>query len=680
MRTLRFLVLIAAIFAVYAAQYLFNQSTLDFLRVQWVSDNLPFLWNLPQWAPLDRQSLGLYLAGIGALLFGLVVYAWPGSRAEATPSASGRGSRLAAPGWILVAIGLVGGAVLLAFFQQNTLQNNREPAWTHYLWVAAIGLFALGSWLLDNRAAPAEGQPNPEQSWRVFLVILVIGGLLLGWQLDSAPLRIDGDEASHGLQALSILSGQETGIFGPGWANIPLLAYYPAALGMTFSGDWLLGNRLAGLYAGLLTLLGVWLLGCELFRCAPEQTTGLDDGRVPALLAAAFVGIGYTFVHFGRQPQYLEPVAWGVLGLWALHRGVRTGSRPSLALAGLLLGLTGALYYSGRIFGLIALLWWFYLLLARRRWLSSVGWQGFGLWAGGVFLFLAPFAGIWLQNPSAFYLRLQEVSIFNPAGLAHIQSVFGVDGIGPVLLENARRTALTFWIFGDKSTQFGWQTPMLDSLTAPLLLLGIGYLLLSLDRMQSWMLLTWLAGVVILGGVLVINSPYWPRLLPALPAAALICALAVDRMRVTLTKSVSPWLGQFSLLVVMGLLVLAGSQNWVAWYADKTVYGDAESFAGRAIRSLPPERTAVLIDTDSELRAEWGERTVEFLAGGPYAGKRATIHPEDWPANLPPQSSVILQPDDQPLAAELQARYPGGVFLLQRNRAGNPVVFVYQLP
>lgn len=671
---LRFVALIVALLAVYAAQYLFDQSSLEFLRSPWFSTNLPFLGDFPHWPPADRQTFGLYLAGIGALLFGLVTYSWSSAN-ELPGNAPSPSHRFSGIGPLLAVVGLLGGAALLVYFWQN----QAEPAWTHYLWMLALAVYVLGIWLADGNHPSPDTDSAPEQSWPVFLLILAIVGLLLGWQLATVPVRVDGDPASHGLQALQIAAGLEERIFASGWANIPLIAYYPAALGITLSGDWLFGNRLAGLYAGLLTILGVWLLGCELFRRAPTHDTG-DDGRIPALLAAAFTGVGYTFVHFGRMPQYLEPVAWGVLGLWALQRGVRTHSFPSLALSGLLLGLTGTLYYSGRVFGVIALLWWLWFVLARRDGLQRLGWAGFSAWAGGVFAFLSPFLGVWLRSPGDFTTRLQEVSIFNPNAIVHMESVFGVQGINAVLLENVRRAFLTFWLYGDKSTHFGWPGPLLDSLIGPFLLLGVGYLLLNLDRVHNWQLLSWLAVVVLLGGVLTVNTPFWPRLLPALPVAGLICALAVDRARSTLVESGAVWLGQFSLFVVMGLLVLAGAHNWVAWYEVQTVYGDPESYAGRAIRSLPAQRTAVLIDTGDDRRAQWRDRTVQFLAGGPYAGKGITIHSENWPASLPDQSSVILQPDDQALAAELQSRYPGGVFLLQRNRTGNPVLFVYQLP
>jgi hypothetical protein len=162
--------------------------------------------------------------------------------------------------------------------------------------------------------------------------------------------------------------------------------------------------------------------------------------------------------------------------------------------------------------------------------------------------------------------------------------------------------------------------------------------------------------------------------------AGILCALAVDRARAALMENGAAWLGQFSLAVILGLLVLAGANNWIAWYETQTVYGDPESYAGRAIRSLPDDRIPVLIGTDDDRRAEWSDRTVQYLAGGPYAPENITIDINNWPASLPAQSSVILQPDDQALAAELQSRYPGGVFLLQRNRTGDPILFVYQLP
>ena len=100
-------------------------------------------------------------------------------------------------------IAVLAAATLLVYFQQN----ESEPDWTHYLWVAAIGVYGLGCWLADRKAAPISSGSAPERSWPTFLLILLIGGLLLGWQLTTVPVRVDGAEASHGLQALQIAAG-----------------------------------------------------------------------------------------------------------------------------------------------------------------------------------------------------------------------------------------------------------------------------------------------------------------------------------------------------------------------------------------------------------------------------------------------------------------------------------------
>ena len=43
-----------------------------------------------------------------------------------------------------------------------------------------------------------------------------------------------------------------------------------------------------------------------------------------------------VLLHYSRIPEYLEPVGWGTLGLWAFLRGLRTRDAFALAASGLL--------------------------------------------------------------------------------------------------------------------------------------------------------------------------------------------------------------------------------------------------------------------------------------------------------------------------------------------------------
>jgi hypothetical protein len=577
--------------------------------------------------------------------------------------------RSARIGGALLALAVLIGVALVLF----TLNSANEPLSLQLIWVISLLSVLLGGWWLTSghqriEPEPSATQVRPEQSWPGFLLILAAAAFLYSWQLNLLPVRVDAEIASHGLQAMRILSGEESRVFTPGWANLPLLAAYPAALGMLISGDWLVGSRLAGVFAGLLTLLGVWLLACELFRRQPRfDANGLplhDDGRHAALLATVFTGIGYTFVHFSRLPLYMEPVAWGTLSLWALARGMRTNDWFALGLSGLLLGLTFLLYESGWIFPIVALIWLIGYLWARTHWFrpgdDGIGWVGISVWLAGIFVFLAPALGGWLREPALFTQRIEAISFVN-------------------VWANLQRTLLTFNVYGDSSRIFGHDGAMLDPLIAPLLLLGIGVILLNLDRLLSWQLFVWLGGAILLGGMVTVDAPFWPRLLPALPAVGLIIALAVDRWRATLLGIGGPWLQHVGMVAVVGFLTLAVAQNWIGYYERYTVGAEPAVYVGRVLRTLAPEEVPFLVV--GEGRPTWRDRVIEYLGATRYrALPQGELYVDDLPAALPPHSIILLFPEDQVLAATLQMRYPGGVYRVQRDRLGNPTLVIYELP
>ncbi|MBX3001609.1 MAG: hypothetical protein KF893_24010 [Caldilineaceae bacterium] len=665
MKFLRFIILLLAILTAYFAQILFQSPNLLQTAPVWLFDLAPFR-SLLFWSPDNLQRLALLLAAAGAVLYGLLVQPLPANLERRVGLVGARSARI---GGTLLLLAVAIGAGLLLF----TRNSPGEPLSLHLFWAISLLSVLLGGWWLTSVAPPAASEPasnfiQPERGWPYFLLILGVAALLYSWQLNLLPIRVDAEIANHGLQAMRILSGEESRIFAPGWANLPLLAYYPAALGMLVSGDWLVGARLAGVFAGLLTLLGVWLLACELFRRSPiSDAYGFllqDNGRHAALLAVVFTGIGYTFVHFSRLPHFMEPVAWGTLSLWALARGLRANDRLALGLSGLLLGMTLLLYESGLIFPIVALMWLLGYLWARSHWFrpadGGVSWAGIAVWLAGIFVFLAPTLGFWLRQPALLAGRIETISFFN-------------------FWENVRRTALTFNVFGDTSAFFGFGGAMLDPLVAPLLILGVGVILLNLDRLLSWQLLAWLVGVILLGGALMVEAPFWPRLLPALPAIGLIIALAVDRWRATLLTIGGPWLKHLGTVALAGLLLLAGVESWVQYYEANTVGAEPATYVGRALRVLAAEEVPFLVVGDG--RPAWNEPVIEYLGATRYRPLlQGELQIDDLPTTLPPHSVILLFPEDQVLATTLQIRYPGGIYRVQRDRLGNPTLVIYELP
>ncbi len=685
MRWLRFLALCGAIALVYLARALFLG-----LDPQSLAEQIPPWLRGPQvdallgllqgWSPEELRDLAWAAAGVGSLLFGMVAVPWPRHTAEPfEPPLRGAGA----------AWPLMGSALLLALGLAGYLWlRPEEPLWLSFLWGGGIFLFLGGAAALGTPRSVGDSRemPRPEAGWPLLLAMLLVAVGLLGWHLERLPFRVDGDPASHGLQALAIVSGQEPRLFAPGWANIPLLAYYPAAWGIRLVPDWLVGNRLAGVYAGLLTLVATWLLAGEIFRRRPQwnvQGVMEGDGRAVALMAVAFTGIGYTFIHFGRLPQYLEPVAWGTLALWALHRGLRTRDPLALGLGGVLTGLGMALYYSGRVYLVIGLLWWLWIGLLRPGWirrrLGGLGWTAPAVWVGGLLVFLGPLLGQWIREPQSFLQRMQEVWLFGRESQAHMSGVYGVEGALALFLESLKRAAFTFNFYPDTSTHFGWRGPMLDDLTGPLLLLGLGLVVLNLDRLQSWLLLSGFLATVVLGGGVTINAPFWPRLLPALPLAGMLTALAVDRIRRTLVESMGAWVDATFTSVLIGFLVLAGLRNFVDYADQYSVFTDNSTSLGRALRQMHPEQTAWVLTPESG-PPPWDERVVDFLTGTPYTQRSwRRVTPETLPDRLPPDVVILVLPEHQGFLADLQSRYPGGEIRYLRTRRGDPYIYLYAL-
>lgn len=706
MKVLRFLLILAVVLLAYLGQYLFGNDLRQAIPFQSSIDALPgvsALLTLPA-DQLTNWAAGLLLAA--GLLFGLVATSLPrparsaarsprellntsnkSSNKSSAGDVPGRSSAQAGP--VMVGIGL-----LCGLFNLLWLAGKQEESWLVLaVWVIGIGAVVAGGWQLSRSAGEgspgAETDVSPESGWPVLLLILVAVLAVGLWRLADLPVEVDGDTASHGLQVLAMLSGQEPRLFAPGWAKLPLLTFVPSALTMMFTGELLFGVRLASVFAGLMTVLGTWLLGCEILRRPPRfgpmGEVIEDDGRWGALMAAGVVAGSITLLHYSRIPEYLDPVGWGVLGLWAFLRGFRTRNPLALAVSGLLIGVAGSVYFSGRIFLPVILVWIVGILLIRREWLRvsapGTGGQGLWVWSAGFLAALGPVAGYWVQDPSNYLERVRAVSIFTPPAFEHLKSVFGVETQFEVFLASLRQALFTFNTFADKSPHFGYEGAMLNELIGPILALGIGYALVRLFRLPGWLLLSWFGGVVLGGGALTVDAPTWTRMLPVLPALGLLVALGLDRLRVSLVDNGGRFLDQVTLLAVVGLVLVAGAQNFRDYVGTMGYQADQNSYIGRAAAERAPDRPIWVYAGDAPNNGRWGDRVPEFLSGRSFNGRQGQdIGPGQWQELLTPGSTIMFHGADRAVVEQVMGAYPGGALQVWRNREAVPVFYTYTLP
>lgn len=543
--------------------------------------------------------------------------------------------------WLLVALALT---LAVAAFVQVLVAH--ETAVTRWLWAVSMVL------LMVSQVRRPTGRPD-WRAWLPLLIILVAAAWMRLFRLGEIPDQFHGDIASWGLAARDYLAGRQSNLFAVSWAEIPALIFWQTSLAMRAFGDNLFGLAMHSVIHGLLSILGVYLLANELF-----------DRRV-GLLAAALLAISYVHIHFSRIPGSIAPLTTATFTFYFLARGLRSGRRLAFVLAGITLGLGLQDYFNVRIVPVLLV-----VFLAWIAWRQPDVWrrQRAGLvWLGlGFFVASGPFLAFALRAPAQFMGRGNVVTLFNPAVMTHLQGKYGLDTTLGVWLENTRRTALMFSVFGDTSGHSPLRAPFADMATAALLVVGLAMAVRWIGQPRFALLAAWLASVMFLGGVVTNDPPFWPHLTILLIPMAALAATAIDRT----WQAVADGFGDIgdriaAILVVSGLIYL-GLGNFVLYVEQARHTATPLVHAARFIAQTEPQTRILLVpdpwrSRERELDFMRGERVVteseadELLAADPATLSGAVI---------------ILTPNHADLLAALRARLPAAQVRTHRTGAG----------
>ncbi len=625
----------------------------------------PGLARFAGWLPEDLFNLALWLTGGAALLFGVTTSPWRGC-----PEDAGGGSSAPMAGyavWLLAAgAALAVAAVGLARFAGGW------PADIAGLTSVALVLAAGFAWDRAAEGPPAVRETRLPGRGRLWAAGVLIGAaLLFTWRPLDIPTAVDNATVQI---ITAARGGWADGLFAPTQIGLPAVVFGPAAVGERVTGDPLLGARLVAAFFGVAAVAATWALARELFRRAPAATAEgevlEDDGGWMALVAALLFATLLPTFYFARVPLMLGPVALGLMAGWALLRGLRREAPGLLAVSGVLAGLA-ALHPAGLVLLAAQALWWAGAALLQPAWVRSeqggAGGAGFALWAAGAMAALAPLLGRWLATPGAWTAYLSA-----PAALD------GAAGVQEGLGRAAIRSLLGLVATADHSAAFGFAPPLLGVVVAPLFALGIGAILLNLDHLTGWAQATWLGVGLIVAGGLAPQTPFAPLLAPLLPAAALIVAFALDRLRLALLESVGPWLEQATYAAVLGLIVWSGSAAWFEYVASAQSGVDVSSGAAHVVRSTPADRPVVLVSSPFERELEWESGPLSLYSRGAGA-VRLAYSADALPEELPAGARLVAPPSDAALE-QVRLRYPSAAAHVERDLHANPVVYVFDLP
>lgn len=616
---------------------------------------------LAQWlartgiAPARHFHLGWLLLVAGAIVFAVAWRRLDPDRSDSPRTADrepGDGNLDAAPAAnepnrLSRALGAA--AVVLSVLNVSDWSRHGETLRTRIVWGLSVVLLISALAALRERGhLPSRPGDLPRLAASLLLVLIAGVAFFLRFVgLTEVPLDVHGDFTSIGLGASDILHGRVPGLFATGWAGLPTAAYLPSALTMRLFGETLFGMNMSAVLAGTAAVVGIYCLASLLFS------------RSIGLLAAAVSAVGYTDIHFSRVSAYMDPVPWMVFGIYFLVRGLRSGRLLDFGLSGALLAVGFEMYFSGRLVVLVLIAFLAYLGLLHRATLRS-RWKG---------LLILVLAGVVVTGPmlvyhwrhfDAFMSRTREVDMFAPENMKHLKNKYGVRSVSEVLGEQAWRSLLTFNYTPDSSTQFGFRHPMLNPALAPLFVLGAALGAARLRRQSYALLGLWLGLGVLVGSILTIDSPFWPRLVVLLPAVAILTAVgifAAFRSLVALLPGrFPPWL---ALVPGLGMVALIGHQNW-RWYfhGGPRTHVAPIAWVSRLIEKTPAGTSFCMVRDP----LDFADRVPRFLVrrhsirdfpASEFESRKLECHAEG-------RAWVIVPPLHDWVLASLNRSFPGG--------------------
>jgi 4-amino-4-deoxy-L-arabinose transferase-like glycosyltransferase len=237
------------------------------------------------------------------------------------------------------------------------------------------------------------------------LGIILLAAFLRLYRIDTIPPGDRYDPAYYGVDALQILQGERPVFLPTNFGREPLFSYlvavYIALFGATFNAMYI-----TSALVGIATVPAIYLLAEELF--AEEEGAMHQFG---GLLAALAVALSYWHLNWSRfgVRAILVPLL-AALAFFFLWRGLRTGARWHLAAAGFFLGLGAYTYQVARLYPILVLLAFLYVVVARHK-LTRRDLMNLAIVGLVALIVFAPLGYYFVTHPGSFAQRVTQTAI-----------------------------------------------------------------------------------------------------------------------------------------------------------------------------------------------------------------------------------------------------------------------------
>lgn len=297
-------------------------------------------------------------------------------------------------------------------------------------------------------------------TWIILGAILIIAFAARIYRIEDIPAGIYPDEAANGVDALHAIETGDFKLFYPANFGREGLFINLQALSIAIFGNTITGLKLWSVLFGTFSVLGVYLLGKELFR-----------RRAGGLIAAFMLATSYWAINFSRIGfRAIMTTFLLSFSFYFFFRGLRTRRLMDFLIAGLIFGLGLHTYIAFRVAPLILVILLPALILSYEHFLRRF-WKHAALFLLGAFIAAAPMLHyFFVSHPEDFASRSSHISVFAPE-INH-GDVWGT------LAKTFSVSLIKYNFFGDQNWRHNYPPyPILDPFVGTFFLAGFLYII-----------------------------------------------------------------------------------------------------------------------------------------------------------------------------------------------------------
>ena len=531
----------------------------------------------------------------------------------------------------------------------NQLNYSATAAWILSMVSLTAGVLYVTNWKPASPRIALEWIKSNKVEF-ILVAVLVLAGLVIRMLfLTDHPYPWSGDEASVGLEAVRLLTGDNTNWFDAGWSGQPNVSFLPTSLTILIFGQTMFAIKMMSVLTGTLSILALYLLAREWF--------GVEVG----LLAGAFLAVFPFHLQFSRiGVDNIVDSLMAPLVLWLVFRAVRVKSFSAYLLAGIVTGFSFYLYVGTRLVLALAIATLGYIAFRQRDFLKS-NLRQLGTYLAGLLVAINPIAVFFIQHPEHFMTRIGQEGIFLNGWLSAQVAETGKSAF-QVLFEQFSITALVFFSQDAGSNFLNFDRPYLTALGATFFLIGLLFSVIKILEERHFVLQMWFWSVVVLGGMLTLSPPANTRLVMTTGATALFVGLGAWQVSTILLKlKLKP---SFVYALNAVLILLISFQNlsfYFVHYREGRFFQDANAELGMEIglhlQRLGEDYDFYLI---GEPRVFAQFPTTEFLAP---KNVKTDLHLDtiaDFSLDTQRGAIIAAIPENKMLLDAIIEQYPGG--------------------